>query len=107
MQILGYFDIFDIFGSFLLILNQIKKIKFKKKCFENLKNLKNLAQNGPIMGQKQIINRFLDNCKKTAKRAKKGQQMLILGYLFIFFHFWYIFVKFEPKKKNQNLKKLF
>ena len=55
------------------------------------------------------MNRFLDNCKKTEKgqkRAKKGPKMLILGYLLHFFHFWYIFVNFEPKtKKIQNFKK--
>ena len=52
------------------------------------------------------MNRFLDNCKslqkKRAKRAKKGQQMLILGYFFvsIFFILNKKNVKFKNKIEN-------
>ena len=51
------------------------------------------------------MKRFLDNCKKLQKRAKKGPKMLILGYFDIFYICGPFFVHFEPKKKIQNFKK--
>ena len=59
------------------------------------------------------MKRFLDNCKKLQKRAKKGQKMLILGYfdiLDIFCPFLLILNQTKnsifQQQKNENLKNL-
>ena len=50
------------------------------------------------------MNRFLDNCKSLQKRGKRAKKGAKNADFMLFLHFWPIFVKFEPKKNNQNFK---